>query len=218
MSISMLVRRAAAIGAAAIAVSGVIAGPALASAPRAPAPRHLLEKYGMYVAGFDPAVAKAHGYKIVTYANGDVQAVPINPRSGLPKGTLLKKVSASNGTTPNRTIRFDNSDYSLVPGDCGDSWLEGWETGPHQVELMSGFAVDLPAVKYRWTILLSDINGNSEQGASGWLAEDSSWSGTWSNLTQYVWTQDEVENSSYAELTDGEICYSAGPMIIFDVN
>ncbi|MBV9450194.1 MAG: hypothetical protein JO345_30325 [Streptosporangiaceae bacterium] len=213
MTISMLVRRAAAIGAAVIAVSGVIAGPALASAPRAPAPRHVLERQGMYVAGFDAAVAKAHGYKIVTYANGDMQAVPINPRSGLPKGTLLVKASAPKGT-----IRPDDSGYSKEYGDCGDSWIYGYQIGAHKIDLESGFDVVLPAVKYRWTILLTDFNGDSEQGDSGWLAEDSSWSGEWNDLTQYEWTNDQVENSSYAELTDGEICFSTGPMITFNTN
>jgi hypothetical protein len=213
MTISMLVRRAAAIGAAVIAVSGVVAGPALATAPRPTAARPFLEKHGMYVTGFDAAVAKAHGYKIVTYANGDMQAVPINPSSGLPKGTLLVKTPAPNGT-----IRPANGDYSQVSGNCGDSWISGWQTGAHQIELTSGFDVVLPAVKFKWRILLTDFNGDSEQGDSGWLAEDSSWSGSWPGLTQYEWSVDQVENSSYATLTDGEICYSGGPLISFDVN
>ncbi len=207
---NMLIRRTAAIGAAAIAIAGISAGQAQASAHRPTAPRHFLEKQGMYVAGFDAAVAKAHGYKIVTYANGDMQSVPINPRSGLPKGTLVK---ASHGV-----ITPDNSASSgKIPGDCGDSWINGVQTGPHKITLTSGFDVDIPAVKYRWKILLRDINGDSEQGDGGELLEDFSWTGKWEDLNQYVFSVDQVENNSYAILTDGETCYSGGPLIDWDI-
>jgi hypothetical protein len=211
MTISMFIRRAAAIGTAIIAISGVAAGQARASAHPVTAPKHFRYEQGMYVTGFNAAVAKAHGYKIVTYANGDMQAVPINPRSGLPKGTLLVRAASPKGT-----IRPANGDYSAVYDDCGDSWINGWQIGPHLINLTSGFDVVLPAVHFKWRILLSDFNGESEQGDGGFLAEDPSWSGEWENLTQYDWTVDQVENSSNVTLTDGEVCFSGGPLISFN--
>ncbi len=59
MTISMLMRRTAAIAAAAIAISGVAAGQALASTPRASARGHSVEKRAMYVAGAAAGAGKA---------------------------------------------------------------------------------------------------------------------------------------------------------------
>jgi hypothetical protein len=59
MTISMLMRRTAAIAAAAIAISGVAAGQALASTLRASAPGHSVEKRAMYVAGAAAGADKA---------------------------------------------------------------------------------------------------------------------------------------------------------------
>ena len=61
----------------------------------------------MNVEGFDAAVAKAHGYKIVTYANGDQQSVPIDPHSHLPKSLILHhahglRIAANSDYEPNR--------------------------------------------------------------------------------------------------------------------
>lgn len=213
MTFSMLVRRTAAIGAAVVAISGVVAGPALASAPGTSAPRHSLVKQGMYVTGFDAAVAKAHGYKLVTYANGDEQAVPIDPRSGLPKGTLLVKASAKGGIHP------DNGASNRVTGNCGDSWIAADEVGPNKINLTSGFDVIMPVTKYKWIIQLEDINGKSEQGASGTLPSGfSSWEDDWPNLTQYVFSVDQVLTGSYAILDNGEVCNSVGPKIDWDLS
>jgi hypothetical protein len=213
MAISTFIRRTAAIGAAALALSGAVAGQAMASVPRTTAPSHLQEKQGMHVTGFDAAVAQAHGYKIVTYANGDRQAVPVNPRSGLPKGTLLVKASATGGT-----IRPENGGADTAYGNCGESWITALQTGAHQIKLTSGFEVDLPAVKFDWDIDLTDINGTSEQGDSGYLAEDEEWEGTWSKLDQYDFSVDVVRAGAYAILTDGEICYSGEPAIDWDLD
>lgn len=213
MTLSMFTRRTAAIGAAVIAISGAVAGPALASAPHATAPTHSLVKQGMYVTGFDAAVAKAHGYKLVTYANGDEQAVPINPRSGLPKGTLLVKASAKGGITP------DNGASNKVYGNCGDSWIAADQVGPHKINLTSGFDVIMPAASYNWDIQLEDINGISEQGAKGTLPPGfSSWDDDWPNLTQYDFSVDQVLTGSYAILDDGELCNSVGPKIDWDLS
>jgi len=209
MAISSFVRRTAAVGAVAIALSAAAAGQAHASAHRTPPVTHFLEKQGMYVGGFDAAVAKAHGYKIVTYANGDQQAVPVNSKSGLPKGPLLVKASARKGG-----VSPDNSSGDTVYGDCGYSWIAGEQTGTHQIELSSGFGVDDAAVEYSWTVQLSDENGTSTHHASGTLALDSSWSDEWTGLNQYDYSIDEALTSSYAIMDDGSVCYSGGPYMV----
>src|SRR4051812_13067180 len=62
---------------------GVLGGASAASAAPTPTGSVKVVNLGMYVKGFDAATAKAHGYQIVTYANGDRQSVPVDPQSKL---------------------------------------------------------------------------------------------------------------------------------------
>ena len=216
MSFPTIVRRAATAAVAAASVIAVVvaAGPAQASTTSASAhptrtPAKFEVERGMYAGGFDLAVAKAHGYKIVTYSNGDQQAVPVNPRSGLKKGPLVVRNAATRGT-----LAPANSGYDEVTGDCGESWIYGTQAGTDHVDLESGFTVTDPAIAYNWVISLSDANGTSHQGGSGTLAERSSWEGQWNGLYQDDYTTDQVSTSSVALLEDGTTCYSGGPFIV----
>jgi len=216
MSFHPIARRAAtvAVAAASVTVALAGAGPAQASTTSASTPpAHSVPKFeverGMYAGGFDPAVARAHGYKIVTYANGDQQAVPVNPRSGQKKGPLVVKAAATRGT-----LAPANSGYDEVTGDCGESWIYGTQAGTDHVDLESGFTVTDPAIAYNWVISLSDANGTSHQGGSGTLAERTSWEGQWNGLYQDDYTTDQVSTSSVALLEDGTTCYSGGPFIV----
>ena len=157
----------------------------------------------MSVVGFNPAIARAHGYKVVTYANGDQQSVPVDPRSRLPKSPILRH---------ERGLRPDaNSDYNKVIGNCGTSWIAVMQTGPGQVQVASGFGVNSsPAIGYSWTVTLSDANGTSEQSASGALFLRTSWRRSWNNLNQHIYTHDFV-SSGLANLEDGTICYAGRP-------
>lgn len=191
----------------AVAATSAIAASQAQASPTRTAPAAKFEvKRGMYISGFDAAVARAHGYKIVTYANGDQQSVPVNPRSGLPKGPLL--VRSAGGLRP------DNSGYDEVTGDCGTSWIYGNEVSTSHISLESGFDLTDPAVAYSWVISLSDANGSSRQTASGTLLERKSWEGTWNDLYQYEYTIDQVLTSSTVILYDGSTCYSGGPYIV----
>jgi hypothetical protein len=216
VSFPTIVRRAAtvAVAAASVTVAIVAAGPAQASTVSASAQSaHPLQKFevkqGMYAGGFDLAVAKAHGYKIVTYSNGARQAVPVNPKSGLKKGPLVAKDTATRGAlTP------ANSGYDEVTGDCGDSWINGSQTTTDHIDLESGFDLNSDAIAYNWSISLSDANGTSHQGGSGTLADRSTWEGQWNGLYQDDYTIDQVSTGSVAVLWDGTTCYSGGPFIV----
>lgn len=111
------------------------------------------------------AVAKAHGYKIVTYANGDEQAVPVNPKSGLRKSPILTKTSRAG-------IHPDNSGSDTVYGTCGDSYVSAVQISTNHIDLDSGFDVVDPVVYVDWDVYLSDANGTSTQGASAHLLDD----------------------------------------------
>ncbi|GGQ75898.1 hypothetical protein [Couchioplanes azureus] len=184
---------------------------ALAS-PAAPSPTPQEKQVGMYVAGFDPDVAKAHGYKIVTYANGDRQSVPIDPTSKLPKGPLLHRQAPADAASPHRPVTASaaNTDYNEVWGNCGVSWIRVTQTGAHKVSIASGYR-NLPASAFfwTWTVTLTDRNGTSHQSHSGPTSGTSA-SRTWSNLNQYGWTHDYV-SAGGATLNDGTICFSGRP-------
>jgi len=185
---------------AAIAATGGHSAPAA----RGPAAHQRLLRRGMYVVGFNAAIAKAYRYKIVTYANGDQQSVPVNPGSHRPKSPILRH---------DRAIAGANSDYDRVVGNCGTSWIAVMQTAPGQVQVASGFTVSSsPAVGYSWTVSLSDANGTSQQSESGNLFFRTAWAHAWTNLNQHRYTFDYVQ-SGLANLEDGTICYAGRPSV-----
>jgi hypothetical protein len=194
---------------------GTLTGPSAAfaaSRPTAATPQVTHEtQVGMYVAGFDAAVAKAHGYKIVTYANGEQQSVPVNPQSKLPKSMILHPQPAKSNALPNQVVpAAAATDYNEVWGNCGKSWIRVTQTGTNKVSVASGFS-NLPEDAYfwSWNVLLSDQNGTSHQTYSGAILSTSA-SRIWTNLNQYGFTYDYVYSGG-ATLIDGTICLSGGP-------
>jgi hypothetical protein len=184
--------------------SAAFAAPAGHSAPATthPIAKPKLSQGGMYVAGFNAAVAKAHGYKIVTYANGDQQSVPINPNSRLPKSLILHRGHG--------IVAATNTDYNQVGGNCGISWIRVSQTGTNKVAVVSGYKnLAGPAYFWSWNVSLSDKNGTSHQTHSGpTQGVAASW--IWSNLNQYGFTFDYVYAGG-ATLDDGVICLSGAP-------
>jgi hypothetical protein len=162
------------------------------------------------VVGFNAAVARSHGYKIVTYANGSEQSVPINRASGLQPGPVVYLHRASSGVEPDAVTQ------NTVYGTCGSSFIEGEKSANHQIWLTSGFSVTpAPAVAEAWVIELEDENGTSYQGASGPI-DSKKWSHTWDDLNQYNYSFDDVLTSSSATLSNGEVCTSGGPGIFLN--
>ncbi|MFC5186724.1 hypothetical protein [Actinomadura harenae] len=169
---------------------------------KAPAPKHREMQRGMYVTGFNAAVAKAHGYKIVTYKNGDQQSVPIDPKSGRHKSPIL-----------HHGIRaLSNTDYDEVSGNCGTAWIRVTQTAVWQVALVSGFR-NTPEIAYdwSWTVKLSDQYGTSHQTAGGAMYGTQA-SRIWQNLTQKGWTFDWVDGGT-ALLINGLVCTAARPSV-----
>jgi hypothetical protein len=180
-----------------------------AAADATTAPTTTTVQQGMYVAGFDPQIAAAHGYKIVTYPNGDQQSVPVDANSTQPKSLVLH-----HNTTVRGVMAPDaNSDYDRVVGNCGISWIAVQQTAASQVQVGSGFTVfPAPAVGYSWTISLSDRNGTSHQSAEGGLFFRTSWARVWTKLNQHGYTFDYVL-SGVADLDDGTVCFSGRPSV-----
>jgi hypothetical protein len=211
--------------AAAVVALGALCGPAAAAATPASAAVTTHTTYtGLHVAGFDAAVAKAHGYKIVTYANGDRQAVPADPKSKLRRSPLLpaaqtKQALTSASQLATVTARaaaqrpistLANTDYNEVWGNCGRSWIRVAQTSTHQVAIISGFS-NTPEIAYYWDwyISLTDQNGTSQQHYDHSIYNTQA-SRLWQNLNQYGWTYDYV-SAGGAVLVDGTICLSGRP-------
>lgn len=173
-----------------------------ASSRATPVPQYV--QRGMNVVGFDPSVAAEHGYRIVTYADGSKQSIPAVANSKLPPGPLMP--------APNAVKPFVQS---TSWGDCGYSYIEGSQTGAHQIYLRSGFGLSsgLSAVGYNWVIELQDANGFSYVGSSGGLLFRNSWAGEWDALNQYSYSFDYVLSNSTATLADGTVCQSGSPGI-----
>src|SRR5437660_2926363 len=64
---------------------------------------------GLNVVGFNSAIAKAHGYKIVTYANGDQQSIPIDPHSRSPKSPILHRTPQGAAIPSSKTTRSNTA-------------------------------------------------------------------------------------------------------------
>jgi hypothetical protein len=181
----------------------VLGSPAAAATPAT----YTLQR-GMNTTGFDAKVAAAHGYKIVTYADGSQQSVPVNASDKSKKpSAIVHPQSGVNLYTAQDTVY----------GDCGYSFIESDIVGTHKVNIRSGYKVKETSVYHGWSIYLSDNNGDSYQGNSGANAS-ASWSKWWDNLTQVGSSFEEVRTSSYALLIDGEVCTSGGPYVLLYVS
>lgn len=201
----------------ALLVPSVVLGMLVTSSAAMAAQADEVVEQGMNLTGFDPAVAQANGYKIVTYANGEQQSVPIDESSALPKSEILRPGAVRQPSVPkvsepasSTTAAANPTDYNEVRGNCGVSWIRVTKTGSHKVTLVSGFKqVPYTAVDWSWTVSLSDRNGTSHQTAGGVMAGTSA-SRIWQNLNQYGWTFDYVASGT-AILINGSICTSGHP-------
>lgn len=200
------------IAAAAALIAGLVAlGLSNASAgPPTTATDFRLQR-GMNLVGFDATVAKAHGFKIVTYADGSQQAVPANPHDKTRKPSpIVPKADQRRPGAMSASVAQDT-----VWGNCGYSYIEGAQDAAHQIWLNSGFHVNNWATSYSWLISLYDRNGHSYVGASGGLNFRNDWHRFWDGRQQYGYSIDEVESSySYAFIWYGGICVSGGPWIV----
>jgi V8-like Glu-specific endopeptidase len=147
------------------------------------------------------ALPDQHGSLIVQLADGHTAKIPASLRE-----TVMQRSAAeSKKLTPN----------TVLPGNCGTSQVDvGEKENDHPVRMTTGFVVDTPAVEYGWTVDISGPNYSYHYSAAGFLASDSSWSGSHDSEDDYTAGDysASVTTSSYAALIDGEICSSAGPV------
>lgn len=144
----------------------------------------------MHVVGFDSAVARAHGYKIIT-------------RHGV-------KMSVS-AVHPNRNLRPDNTVY----GNCGKSWLY-LSPGTLKFYYYTGFAVNSPAYDYHWVVHLYGPNfweqSRTWNGAMSGTVKRFPSSGDYTVVVDDTgYYRGAVDTGSYAILDNGNVCYSGGP-------
>jgi hypothetical protein len=152
----------------------------------------------MTFGGFNAAVAAAHGYKIITGADGKQRSVLAN----LSNAEALAR--------PGNT----------VPGDCGSSTMTIAPRGGYEANVATGFILTSgPAVDFQWYTSYSDDYGNSTHNWSGGLLLRTTWTGTFvykSGGPGWVYGTVDI-GPSYAILADGEICYSGGPSAYADI-
>ena len=197
-----------------VGAGAVVAAPWAATAAPPQSPAHAgtrsVVRQGLHFVGFDRRVAAAHGYKIITLANGTEESVP--------KAAWNRLLPSTDGALPNLLPGDGGSSnfQDTVWGDCGYSYIEGFITGRNQIELNSGFGLasyELPVVIVKWTISLKDANGISHQTYSGGILPSRSWNRWWTNLYQHMYSIDEVVTTSEVIQTNGAVCSSVGPII-----
>lgn len=186
-----LTRPFAAVAVLLAAVGAAVSIPAQASAASvasAPTPQ-LLRSIAtpMHVGGFDPAVARAHGYEVRTS----------------PDGTQYPVKSGSSAT-----VTPDN----VVSGDCGFSYVYEYGIGNRAVELYTGYSVVSSVYQWYWQVRLDDRGGSSyrnwEGGANNGIWQVDQVVG---GLTRGGARATVISYNSVAFLDNGWICYSGGP-------
>jgi hypothetical protein len=174
---------------AAIVLSASLAQSGTAEAASSPSSAPHVVVIPMHIIGFNPAVAKAHGYVIRTDSQGRQYSV----KAGAPAG-----------------VRPD--DNPVIDGNCGYSFLWYSARGNHTVFVSTGFGLNQIAVSYWWKYFMRDPGGTSSHIHAGALEYLSSWStgDTWGGMTpgpSEAW----VDTGSDALLVSGGVCSSGGP-------
>jgi hypothetical protein len=144
----------------------------------------------MHIAGFDAAVARAHGFRIV-----------------MRNGVWMSVSSAHLSSGPLNT----------VGGDCGKSWI--YLTGTHlEYHYYTGFSVNTPAVEYGWQVsIVGPYSYDNNRTWGGGLLFRTTWRAPGSG--DYNVPVDDsgyydgkvIPSGSWALLDNGGYCVSGGP-------
>jgi hypothetical protein len=192
---------------------GLLLAPAIAQAD-APSP-----KEEMSVRGFDAAVARAHGYEVVTLPDGAQASVPADKADAARLGAYRP----SSGIVSRRsTDAAQTQGYGEVPGDCGISWVSLTPIGASRAHLDTGFIITDSGAgsvwDVDWNVSIHDNGGSSNQPyeeqngsswGSGWTAYQRTLGLTrgWADAT-IVWY------NSIVITTHGWVCWSNGPTAV----
>ena len=200
-----------------IVLSGLMALGMIATVmPSAAQAAETTSEVAMQIGGFDAAVAKAHGYEIVTLPDGSQASVPAAKAAAATAGTFIPKsgvlVKPSDGGVSANT-------YGERVGECGLSWVQISARGGGSAGLTTGMSLVLDSGgpwDIHWNVRVSDSNGSSTQGYSEY---DGYFSGTglsWSgkgrtlNLARGAATV-KVTAGSFTITEAGWLCYSYAP-------
>jgi hypothetical protein len=173
---------------------------------------------GMYLAGFDAAVAHANGYEVVTLPDGSQASVPADKAEAARTGSYVPTVGILKAPR-SRGEKVDSA-YDEKAGECGRSYVSLNERGNQAANLGTGFFVDNGSAgnpwDVHWHVSILDNGGVSSQNYSeedgrlagnAWLARNRVL-----HLTR-GFAYANVKTSSVVITTRGWICYSYGPKV-----
>lgn len=196
MAATGLTAPSAASAATAGAASGS-AAPALSSGPAVTraAPMHVIRVTRLVRSTPDKA-----GDVTVQLANGAVIPIP-----AADQGRVMSRAAQQAKSSPD----------GVVVGNCGTSNIELAEmSDDHPVRMTTGFTVDDYAIAYGWLAQITGPSFSYTYTASGTLDFDLSWAGSYNSpqdQRQGTYKAAVQPEASFAELWDGDICFSGGP-------
>ena len=175
---------------------------ALLVQPAAAAPTSASWRTAMTVTGFDREVAQANGYQVITLPSGREASVKID---------IARRIRAG------ESLIVDGQ--QTLYGNCGYSYVELYAIGGEKANFRTGFGIasNLPAaIRYQWVVRITDNGGSSSPSWSGNLAYRHTWVTNSGNFLVYKLTRGTAwarvdSDWSYAVLSNGAICSSAGP-------
>lgn len=142
----------------------------------------------MIVTSFDVGVAAAHGFKIVTRADGSQASLPAN-------------------------VSSQATGYTTVSGKCGTSSLVMLDAGGGKAAVSTGWTTVRGAVSYSWRVTVAGgLGGTYTKSYSGGLLNRSSWSAAFSwTVPRTDYYIAGVSPTSSVVLNNGAVCTSMAP-------
>ena len=182
----MITRVAAPTAAILIALGFAGSAQAAAHGTAVPAKPQLVKEVTvkMEVSGVDAAVAKAHGYKVVTLADGKQEAV-----------------ATSKAVNP----------ADEIEGDCGDAYLWYYAVGDKQAYVDTGFSLNTEAVYYYWDVAVKDSAGTGTKLFYGGLADDYTWADEWLTTHSVTGSSTATVTDGWVLLYNGDYCTALDP-------
>jgi len=184
--------RGGSIVAASLGLASLGAGMGLTSSSSTLSASSVVASSPMTIVGFDAAVAKEHGFRIITMPDG-------------------RQAEVANAVEGNAQVHPDGE----VGGDCGISYVTIASGAPGSFSLLTGFHLNTWAIDYEWHVNVDETDLNYEHDFSwgGPLDFETRWYGRDSvvDVPSGDYLAVVSDTSSLAILWDGGVCYSGGP-------
>lgn len=145
----------------------------------------------MVASGFDPTVARSHGFDVAFDRSGE----PYLADSAAPSTAI--------GITSKDSLPL----ATVVNGNCGNSYIYLDSTGSRKYRVSTGFALVRPAVSYSW---IANVGGYKHR-FSGLLRFRYSWQGTATGMVAAAGFY-TASASGTATLDNGIVCVSKTPI------